>query len=623
MVTTFNFQKVVRLACLLTVSAHAAEPVIPPEDGMETVAFRPGEKLRITKKQNSQAVGKWVKIEEMSFSDAYRIDITDAPKAPKNIQLLVPVKKEIKKGDAVLFTFWLSRPKSGGIPGPAAAYLQGSAKQARYEYIFSGYRQWQQHARAFKAPADYKAGTGNICIHLGASGPRIDIADLRVINYGTEVDVETLPETAITYEGREADAPWRKDALARIEKHRKGDMIVEVVGADGKPLKNAEVSVQMQRHAFEFGNAVNSMMLGGKEEDFPYTKKRSGEAYSATWKDAQQYRKIVKDYFSCVTFESELRPHLWKRQMSGHPKWKKDYRILTKQTVPWLQSNNIGVRGHYISWGAIDFTDLEKPFVGNPEGHRKWLWAHMADILPKTNGFVTEWDTLNHIVAWGKHTYEKEYGGLDIYVDVMKEARRLAPQAKHAVNEGKVLPNGYKREPYKRMIRYLVKHGQAPDRVGFMAHFGLTSLTPPEELLEVYDDFSEIVPHLQLSELDVEAGDDEQLQSDYYRDVMIASFSHPSFEAIIQWGFWENMHWKPAAALWRADWSLKPAGQVFVDLVKKHWWTDAKTQTSEDGSCKIRGFLGDYTVSVNHEGKTVTAKAVLERKGTRVRIQLK
>ena len=42
------------------------------------------------------------------------------------------------------------------------------------------------------------------------------------------------------------------------------------------------------------------------------------------------------------------------------------------------------------------------------------------------------------------------------------------------------------------------------------------------------------------------------------RDVMIASFSHPNFIAIVQWGFWEKMHWKPAAALWREDWTLKP-----------------------------------------------------------------
>jgi hypothetical protein len=185
-----------------------------------------------------------------------------------------------------------------------------------------------------------------------------------------------------------------------------------------------------------------------------------------------------------------------------------------------------------------------------------------------------------------------------------------------------VLPNGYKREPYKRVIRFLNESGQAPDTVGFMGHFELMTLTPPEELLEVYDNFAEIAPRLQLSEFDVEAGDDDELQADFYRDVMIASFSHPNFVSIVQWGFWENAHWKPAAALWRKDWTLKPAGQVFVDLVKKQWWTSESTTTNASGKCKVRGFLGDYNVDVELDGKTVTKKAVLDRDGAVVQIQL-
>ncbi len=142
-------------------------------------------------------------------------------------------------------------------------------------------------------------------------------------------------------------------------------------------------------------------------------------------------------------------------------------------------------------------------------------------------------------------------------------------------------------------------------------------------MLAVYDDFASIAPRLQLSELDVEAGDDEKLQADYFRDVMIATFSHPNFTSIIQWGFWENDHWKPDAALWRADWSLKPAGEVFVDLVKKQWWTNEAAVTDKDGKCNVRGFCGDYIVTAVSGGKTAKSKAVLEREGTKIRLQLR
>ncbi|MFG0287540.1 MAG: endo-1,4-beta-xylanase, partial [Rhodopirellula sp. JB044] len=298
------------------------------------------------------------------------------------------------------------------------------------------------------------------------------------------------------------------------------------------------------------------------------------------------------------------------------------HRVFFEESLPWLRSNNIDVRGHYVAWAPMDFNPIEKDFVGNPDDHRKWLWEHMNDVLPATSEFVTEWDTINHIIGWGKHTYEKEYGSPKIYAEIMAEARRLAPNATHAINEGKILPDGYKRDPYKDVIRFLNEQGEPADIVGFMAHFGLSSLTPPEELLRVYDEFGEIAPRLQLSEFDVDAGDDEQLQADYFRDVMIATFSHPNFEAIIQWGFWEKMHWKPSAALWRSDWSLKPAGQVFVDLVADQWWTDEMLVTDQNGNCQTRGYLGDYLITVEYAGEKLTRAICLTREGQQLRFEV-
>ena len=143
-----------------------------------------------------------------------------------------------------------------------------------------------------------------------------------------------------------------RDALTRIEQIRKADLTIEVVDADGKPLKDAIVKVQMQRHAFGFGTAVNAMVLGAAENDFPITRKRRA---GVSWQDAQKYREIVKSYFNRVTFEGELHPQMWKLLAGEHPVWKHQYEVLTQQTVPWLQANIISVRGHYIGWGAMGF----------------------------------------------------------------------------------------------------------------------------------------------------------------------------------------------------------------------------------------------------------------------------
>jgi hypothetical protein len=59
------------------------------------------------------------------------------------------------------------------------------------------------------------------------------------------------------YEGRGADAEWRKAAAERIDQFRKGDLTVVVTDAEGKAIKEAEVAVKLKRHAFRFGTSVS------------------------------------------------------------------------------------------------------------------------------------------------------------------------------------------------------------------------------------------------------------------------------------------------------------------------------------------------------------------------------
>ncbi|QDT68752.1 Endo-1,4-beta-xylanase Z precursor [Planctomycetes bacterium MalM25] len=582
------------------------------------LSFGPEQALSL-RSQNVEASGRWTSAPGTPSQRAYRVESSERMSEAENVQVLASINRPIRRGDVVLISFWIRRPHAGGQPNNAC-FSVNAGEESGYTYRLSAYREWKQHVRSFVAQLDHNPVDSHLRIDLGEAGKVTEIADLQLLNYGPDHDIAELPRSTVMYRGRESDAPWRQKALERIEKIRKGDIAVRVLDANGDPVANAHVTIAMRRHAFGFGNAVNSEVLGADKSEFPIRPKGK---VTVTWEDAQKYREVVKKYYDRVTFESELRPGNWKRSKSEDQGWQRKRRILFERTVPWLQANHIKVRGHYIAWAPMDFNADEKPFVGDPASHRVWLWEHMADVLPATAPFVSEWDTINHIVGWGKHTYEREYGGPEIYAQILAEARRLAPEATHAINEGKVLPDGYKREPYKKIIRFLNAQGQSPDVVGFMAHFGLTTLTPPEELLVVYDEFAQMAPRLQLSEFDVEAGDDDELQADYYRDVMIATFSHPSFEAIIQWGFWEPMHWKPSAALWRSDWKLKPSGEVFVDLVTKQWWTDESVTTDSQGTCRVRGYLGTYTAKAVHDGATVEQSFTLSREGANLTLQLK
>ena len=86
------------------------------------------------------------------------------------------------------------------------------------------------------------------------------------------------------------------------------------------------------------------------------------------------------------------------------------------------------------------------------------------------------------------------------------------------------------------------------------------------------------------------------------------------------WGFWEGKMWQPPGAMIRKDWSLRPNGQAYMDLVLKKWWTDVTVTTGLDGSCMTRGFLGDYRVGVTADSKERSAWAKLTKSGLAVTI---
>jgi hypothetical protein len=94
---------------------------------------------------------------------------------------------------------------------------------------------------------------------------------------------------------------------------------------------------------------------------------------------------------------------------------------------------------------------------------------------------------------------------------------------------------------------------------------------------------------------------------------MTAVFSHPKMTAFIMWGFWEGSHWRAAdgGAMFRRDWSRRPAVDVYEDLVFKQWWTKWHGRTDGKGTATLRAFYGQHKVTAEAGGKQVTATVQL------------
>jgi len=127
----------------------------------------------------------------------------------------------------------------------------------------------------------------------------------------------------------------------------------------------------------------------------------------------------------------------------------------------------------------------------------------------------------------------------------------------------------------------------------------------PTEQIKFYDRIASYDKKLKVTEYTCVIAD-KKLQANFTRDHMIAAFSHPNMEGYVMWAFWDGSALEEITPLYDINWNLKPAGQVYQDLVYNKWWTkDAKATTDKDGNAKLRGFYGDYDVTVKANGKEI------------------
>jgi len=105
-------------------------------------------------------------------------------------------------------------------------------------------------------------------------------------------------------------------------------------------------------------------------------------------------------------------------------------------------------------------------------------------------------------------------------------------------------------------------------------------------------------------------------QADFLRDFLYASFSHEAVEGVMSWGFWADDHWRETGAYYDSDWTIRPHGQQFMDLVFDEWWTEKRGETDDDGVYATRGFRGEYEIVASDGTRTGSTTATADENGT-------
>jgi GH35 family endo-1,4-beta-xylanase len=537
-----------------------------------------------------------VKVEGQPFSEALRVEIKEKSINPWDVQLQARTTTAVEKGDVLLATFFFRTDwapiESGEGQTEFVFELARDPWTKSTSYPVKAAREWKKFYVPFVAEASYAPGEAQMIFRLGYEPQKIELGGFRVENFGTKVALSSLPVTKLGYPGMEPDAPWRSAAAERIEKIRKAELRVSVKNKSGKVVPDAEVALLQVKQAFGFGTCVPAHLVTGPEAD-------------------DKFKAKLTELFNVATLENDLK---W-QPLAGD--WGANYTIeRAKAAVAWLRERGIDVRGHVLVWPGWknlpkSLRDLEK----DPARLKGEVTRHVRELAGTMKGSLVHWDVVNE--PFDNHDL-LDILGREAMVDWFKEARAADPAPKLFINDYAILSGGGGTSPhrdhYDQTIALLVEKGAPFDGIGMQGHFG-NSLTGPEDMLKILDRFARFKKTIWVTEYDVVI-DDPELAGAYTRDFYTTLFSHPAVGGIVMWGFWDGSHWKNNAPLYATNWSEKPAGRAFQELVRQKWRTFVNGKTDPKGAFAARGFLGEYEVRVQAGSQKKTVRATLGPSGT-------
>jgi GH35 family endo-1,4-beta-xylanase len=528
------------------------------------------------------------------FTRAWRIETLEDTSPMAAIELRALNARPVAVGEVAMLRFWARATEITDESNLARVMLvirrNGVDWNSSYEGDFPLTREWREFLVPFVFTRDFDRDGAAVMFRFGFKRQTVELGGIDLVYYGKERDYASLPRTRWTYAGREPEAPWRRAALARIEALRKSDFALRVVDRAGQPISGAHVRVEQTRSAFQWGAALQMERL---VVDTP---------------DNLRYRQITEELFNAASTENDLKWPVWLGEWEGNFS-----REQTLAGLRWLKARGFHTRGHVLVWPG--HKNLPKPVQERLGTARQdeipaLVTAHIREITRATKGLLDEWDVLNE--PFTNFDLMKTFGDaiMPPWFQVAREELPGVPLYFNDFSNHDATTDADHVAHFERTTRYLLDHGAPVGGLGLQAHFGGRP-NAPEAILAQLDRYqAQFQLPIRITEFDVWTHD-EELQADFTRDFLLLCFSHPSVVGVQHWGFWETCHWRPPAAMFRADWSEKPNAKVYRDLVFRQWRSQLEGRTDAQAQFRGRAFQGDYTVVVETDGRRHAQKLTL------------
>ncbi len=526
-----------------------------------------------------------IAIDGEGFIEALRVEVPTVPNKDTDIIGRFEGKLEGKAnvGDSLLVKFTARCVSTSAEDGLGKVKIQIEAPETFKKALFEEF-EFDNTYRTFFVPCAMAENSINVGVRFAYNAQTIEIADFHIYNFG-DYPLSELPSDVTFLKSLAPEAEWRKEANERIEKIRKGDFKVIVKDKDGNIIPDAKVKADMFEHEFQFGSVI-----GGTD---------------TVSMDKVRGKTFVENYNSAV-FESNTKMGLHKPES-------------VRAAMNLAKINGIKYfRGHSIVWEKF-ISGLGNPLMdpalvphfeaGDKEGFDQIIKDYMKYVI-EYYPEMKEWDVANEIIS---NSLFRDKFGAEYLKEYLSWMHDMNPDVKVLYNEARQW-NVY----YMEMLDFMKEIGAMDevDKLGLQCHFNGTIKTP-EEMLELYDNtvkrsgLEEIIA----TEYSTGVFSNEKQHADFNRDFMIATFSHPNMTGIYMWGHWTNATSKyhMNAPLYDEEWNLKKGGQAYQDLVYNKWWTNEEGTTNANGEFGLRGFYGDYDVTVEANGKAKTVMVAFHK----------
>lgn len=395
----------------------------------------------------------------------------------------------------------------------------------------------------------------------------------------------------------------------RIEKYRKADAVLKLLGPDGKPLSpGTSAKIEQTNHKFLFGSNIFRLNR------------------CATPQASADYADRFAELLNFATL-----PFYWARY---EPEKGKPDDDRTREIVKWCKAHNVTPKGHPLVWNLADPKWLPK----DPLKAMDVQFERAHQCTERFKGDIDIWDVVNEATHYDRPHFLEHAPILTKAITKMgvgEYVRRSFKAARAGNPDATLIINDYKIEDFdQKVVSKLVDVSgrQLYDVIGIQSHMhvGYWGVEKTWNVCEKFAKFGKPIHFTELTILSGKLKDDddwfsrregwltteegEKRQAEQVTELYTLLFSHPSVEAITVWDFTDYGAWQGAPSGYiRKDMTPKPAYLKLKQLIKGKWWTKTNTTIKADGQASFRGFLGQYKVTAQIPNRKLTGSFSLDK----------